>query len=873
MDVKKIALYIFISIISISIIYFIFLRPNSSSTNINKNGNNCSHCDLDKNTCDPIIGKCIPKDLCNGKEKPDNACNYVCFKNEKWVCDTYPCLNSYLPDYIDCTIDELKCDNNNLYCQGVTGCNEGNRYYYSASKTSSCICPLNFKGPECEFSNEKTCNSKGNVNDNGECTCYQPYYGDNCQNKCGPTGSPTGMYVYDNDNKKCICGPSYESKGEICNLRNCNGHGNLNKDKCTCDGGWTGPNCETSICNQNQVYDSKTKSCICKTDDTSISPYNRYYGPECILYHCNLKSEYKDNGTCDCSKDSCGKYCQYTRSNICNGNGKPSCNDNGIFTSCVCDNGWTGTNCNCEISKKPVTDDDKCKGISTICGPTGWQPYYSNCQELYNSYKDQNEWSKSCIDQLYNDKFYKQIYKDNSTYTIGTLSCEDSTINKNGTSYICTDTICLHGQGCSKQITDCSDGKVNICDSTTKYNWECKDQLSGDCDSTSIGNVCKSGNPPTCFHCGTLSTSELVCMLDGGTPSKDCMGGLGIEKVTPTNHNGIYIDKNNYGLPIYPTTLKKECSNLFLNKSNTNPYSIQQNIDPTIYSNPVASYDDNSNTLTDLTNSNNRFFYPDLENGKNARCILDQTDLITYLSNGKKDSTLCSSNGDFIQNDKLILDSNNNNSPGYCKCKEKYAGKNCEFSSYNTCNSNGNPNYDGKLCVCYPGFNGKNCEFSDSKTCNSNGNVDYNGNCKCNPGFTGKNCEFLTGYYCHEDGKCKEGSLHINEKNSSFFNNQNSCNSTCIPKNKSFPPISTYTEDTDTVLFGCNFGNNASKARDACNRKVSDINNTYPGYSFYCNPAFDGSEVMHDNSTCNIWCNCSGTAINNKIYQETAGNN
>ena len=74
MDIKKIVLYIFIFIFIIYFIYFIFLRPSSSSTNTNGKGNNCSHCDLDKNTCNPRIGQCIPKVTCNGKEKPDNAC-------------------------------------------------------------------------------------------------------------------------------------------------------------------------------------------------------------------------------------------------------------------------------------------------------------------------------------------------------------------------------------------------------------------------------------------------------------------------------------------------------------------------------------------------------------------------------------------------------------------------------------------------------------------------------------------------------------------------------------------------------------------------------------------------------------------------------
>ena len=751
MDVKKIALYIFIFIFIIYFIYFIFLRPSSSSTNKNGKGNNCSHCDLDKNTCNPRIGQCIPKVTCNGKEKPDNACNYTCFKDNKWVCDTYPCVNSYFPDYIDCNIDQLKCDNSYLYCQGVTGCNGGDRYYYGANNTS-CICPTGFKGSNsnCEFSDEKTCNKVGTVvDDHGNCSCNQPYYGKNCESKCGPTGM-----VYDSVNRICICGPTYESIGDTCTLRKCNAHGTLNGNVCACTGGWTGTNCETSICNANQDYDEKTKSCICKTDKTDNTPYTRYHKPECTLYHCNLESEYKDDGTCDCLKDkgSCGQFCQYTRAKNCNNNGDTRCNDAGTFTSCVCDNGWTGPNCQCEISKKPGTDNDQCKGISTICGPTGWQPYYSKCQDLFtHSYQNENEWSKSCIDKLFPTKFYKQTYKDGSTSTIGSLKCEDSTANKGDQSYICTDTICLHGQGCSSNPGVCADGKkVNICDLSTNYDWKCLDQLSGDCDSASIGNICKSGNPAECFHCGTLYTTEFVCNLDGGTPSIDCIKGLGIEKITPTNYlNGIYIDKSSSGLPIYPTTSKEACSNLFLNKSNTNPYSIQTYTNPTILSNPVASYDSDNKYLIDLTSGNNLYFYPNLKNGSNAKCILDQTDLMTYL-HAPAGSTLCSSQGTFIQNTttkgEFILNPDDN-SPGHCQCNPGYAGNNCQYSDSRDCNGKATVDDNGKCSTCAKGFAGEHCQFTRNENCSTHGDpVSTDGTtlspCTCDTGYMGNTCQF-----------------------------------------------------------------------------------------------------------------------------------
>lgn len=731
-NVKRISFYIFLSLVFIFIIYMVFLRPSSSSTNKNGKGNNCSHCDLDKNTCDPRIGKCIPKDLCDGKEKPDNACNYTCFKDNKWVCDNYPCLNSYLPDYIDCSIDQLKCDNNYLYCQGVTGCNGGDRYYYGINHTS-CICPAGSFGPECKLSNSD-CKNEGEMKENGTCTCKDnTFYGDKCESKCSENK------IYDNtaDPPACICNPLFFDKdGDVCKKKKCV-KGLLKDAKCSCDPGYYGDDCSKKICNdnENQIFDEKTSKCICPANIDGT----QYYGDDCKEYNCNLAKEFvydekTKTPSCDCSKDpdSCGTYCQYTRSNSCNEHGKPNCKD-GIFTSCVCDSGWTGTNCQCEEDDKPK-DTNQCLGISSICGPKGWEPNNSNCQDLYKSYENENEWSKSCIDKLFPNQFYIQTYKNGSTGTIGTLSCENSTVNKNNQSYICTDTICLHGQGCPSKPIACTGGKVNICDSSIRsnYNWKCFDQLSGECDSASIGNVCKSDNPAECFHCGTLGTTELVCMLDGGTPSIDCIKGLGIEKITPKGYpSGIYIDKSSGGggLPIYPTTSKKGCSNLFLTKNDTNPYSIQQNIDPKIYSNPVASYDKDTDTLTDLT-TNNLYFYPNLESGKDARCILDQTDLMTYLN--APGSTLCNSKGKFIQNTttngQFILNPDDK-SPGKCVCDPGFAGNNCQFSDNKDCNGQATVDDNGKCGTCKQGFAGKNCQFSDSKDCNGQGKVDINGNC------------------------------------------------------------------------------------------------------------------------------------------------
>jgi len=833
-NVKKISFYIFLFLVFIFIIYIIFLRPNAN-TNIKPTPkfNPCDRCP-DPKSCDPLTGKCIA--LCRGKEKLSD--DFICKEDE-----LPGCKNSYLPTNIDsCSINDLKCDKGFFYCQNSKECNNGDLYF--TENGNKCICPDGLFGPKCEY-NDSQCKNEGKMGEDGICKCKNnTYYGDKCETICGENK------IYDSKNKVCICDTLfYDIDGDTCKKKEC-GQGKLNGEKCECDPGYTGDKCDQKICNENQVYNNN--KCECKPNKDGL----QYYGKNCDTYNCNLESEFKydeaSGPSCDCSIDpgSCGKYCEFTKSNKCNTKGTPVCVKNNKFLKCICDD-----------KDKPL-DINPCLGIDYVCNDDGtWIETDLNCNDLLSKYGNLDSWNKAC---------FNKIFK--SEYDNGKMICDNRDKDDKDKKDNCSKTICAKPLACpNKPDKTCEKGKLLFCDNSTTYNWDCRLPVhnNGNCPSTAPTGYCIKNDGtfdnPQCFQCGNNGSSEWICENQGALPSISCLNGVGIKSNIYIGYKDpIYRDSQKNDFPIYPTTNKQQCSNILSGVNKTDPYSNGQygNINITTQiSNPIGTID--LNTFTDLTDYNNHRYFNVKSDDFNPRCLLTDDDIVKNIL--KSDGSLCSGSGSgtFIQdkNGDYYLPSGN------CTCDPGFAGKNCQFSDSKDCNGKAKVDNDGS-CSCSPGFAGKNCQFSDSKDCNNNGSVDNNGKCTCKPGYIGNNCELQTGYYCHEDGICKEGTLPINETKNSFFNDQNSCNSKCIPKIIS--NLVTHTETTGTNMgFICSFGDNASKARDACNAAVYYLNNNDPLYNFSCSPHFDGGEVRHD-SDCNIYCDCHGDAINTNIY---TGNN
>lgn len=123
-------------------------------------------------------------------------------------------------------------------------CDGGENSRFTGDKCERC--KDGFKGPNCQYTDKLTCNSRGIVNENGVCSCdtTKGYTGPNC-NSCLDKNSQNKNYypIRNGDNLVCATEES------------CNNHGmpsilmNDGTIKCICDNGYIGDNCETKFLN------------------------------------------------------------------------------------------------------------------------------------------------------------------------------------------------------------------------------------------------------------------------------------------------------------------------------------------------------------------------------------------------------------------------------------------------------------------------------------------------------------------------------------------------------------------------------------------------------------------------------------------------
>ncbi|XP_069558442.1 tenascin-like isoform X4 [Brachyistius frenatus] len=140
----------------------------------------------------------------------------------------------------------------------------------------------------------------------------------------------------------------------------CSGHGNYSTETCgcTCEPGWTGPNCTEPECpgdcqDRGRCVDGK---CECSKGFT---------GEDCTLEVCPTDCGAHGRcvgGVCVCSDGFSGEDCSQSKCpNNCRGRGY--CDDG----YCMCDEPWTGLDCSELICPKDCYDRGRCLNGTCFC--------------------------------------------------------------------------------------------------------------------------------------------------------------------------------------------------------------------------------------------------------------------------------------------------------------------------------------------------------------------------------------------------------------------------------------------------------------------------------------------------------------------------
>jgi hypothetical protein len=210
------------------------------------------------------------------------------------------------------------------------------------------------------------------------------------------------------NNCSCDSGyTGYECELSICyginetSLDVCSGHGQcVSANNCSCDSGYTGYECELSIC----YGINQTSLDVCSGHGQCISPDNRscdsgYSGYECQLISCYGVNQTSPNvcsgdgecvlpNSCLCNDGYTGYICEL---NICYGDNETSpnvCSGHGICelpNSCSCNSGYTGYMCQLNLCYgNNQTSSNVCSGHGQCVSPNN-----RICDSGYTGYECQ----------------------------------------------------------------------------------------------------------------------------------------------------------------------------------------------------------------------------------------------------------------------------------------------------------------------------------------------------------------------------------------------------------------------------------------------------------------------------------------------------
>ncbi|KAL3872719.1 hypothetical protein ACJMK2_035925 [Sinanodonta woodiana] len=357
--------------------------------------------------------------------------------------------------------------------------------------------------------------------------CDENYYGPSCSIFCRPRDDQFGHYTCSENGTKI------------------------------CMGGWTGQYCDQAIClpgcHTNHGFCDTPNECKCRLG------WQGQYCNQCLPYPGCQHGSCTEPWQCNCAEGWGGLFCNQdlnycTHHSPCKNGGTCQNSGQGSYT-CVCDEGFTGTNCEVEIDdcqNDPCLNGGTCKdigfGYQCHC-PLGFTG--RRCDIVAESCA--NNPCKNGATCVEGQGPYTCICKPGYTG----LSCETE-INE------CDPNPCLHGGRCVDELNGfrcvCSAGysgrkceeNVNDCSHNPCQNGgSCMDRVNDfecRCVAGFVGSLCEINVDDCelrpCANGGTCKdlVNDFTCICKPGFSGKDCRLNVNDCNPNPCTNDGSCVD-------------------------------------------------------------------------------------------------------------------------------------------------------------------------------------------------------------------------------------------------------------------------------------------------------------------------------------------
>jgi len=567
---------------------------------------------------------------------------------------------------------------------------------------------------------------------------------------------------------------------------------------CACESGYTGDECEWSICYGHASNDT---AIVCSGYGDCMSPNTcvcseGHDGPNCQLYDCfgtlsNETSACSTHGACtfvdqcQCTSGYAGEVCQWP---ICFGvlsnDTDNVCSSYGNCTSpdvCVCEAGHDGTNCELFDCFGTLSNEP------SVCAGHGACTFVNQC-ECSNGYVGTECQLIDCFGFLSNDTasvcsgFGDCVAPDSCSCDSGYQGYQCQNIEcfaflSNDTMRVCSGFgSCIapdscscnpHHYGSQCQVTECfgflSNDTANVCSN----HGSCVSFETCSCLSNYFGQEC---NIPQCY--GILSNNSQVCSSRGmcSAPNDcDCSTGyVGIE-CELVDCFGILSNDSSVCTGHGDCLLPSNCScnvNYWSNECDAwSCFGVLRTNDSCSKHGTCDAHDSCSCSAGYSDLNCDRFDCFGIANTNPSVCsshgmceALDDCTCLsnysgpscgTHFCNGMRndDASVCSSHGSCMAHDS-------------CSCETGYFGDNCDlFECFGILYSNNETvcNTEGDCvapdaCICKNNslFYGPMCsnfscyaiDSSSGSVCNSHGACLTHNTCNCTTGWIGEECQY-----------------------------------------------------------------------------------------------------------------------------------